>query len=108
MTVENLNEVLNVVEGAPENPNQSEAFEIYVKNANSGHKMSFYTKGENWLQQVYEATAVELGFSKEKSNPIYVNEDGKSTTEGEMTIAEFGVKAGSVLTINPDGRVAAK
>lgn len=79
------------------------AFDIWVKNQNSGSKMSFYVTAENWLVQVLESTMSDLGlYSDSGRHTYYRNENDKTTNDGTVTIGEFGLKEGSTLYIEQD------
>ena len=87
----------------------SEAYDIYVKHGISFNKTRVYMTGENLLIQVYECAAKDLGFKSDSSKAVYVNEKtGKSTPDSEMNLNEFEIGPEDVLTIFPDGKVAAK
>lgn len=103
----NLDERLAVVEAGADNGNQDEAYDIYVKNGISGNKVSFYAAPDNWLIQIFEGTAKDIGLNPQNSTNIYFNENGQSTSDSEMSLGEFGIGPGSVLTIQQDGKVAA-
>jgi len=104
-----LNDALDEIDGGVSGTqNSGEAFDIYVKNGASGNKTTFYTTGANWLSQVFEGTAKQIGLDVNKTNTIYINESGMSTTEGKLSVGEFGLKEGAVLTIQQDGKVAAE
>jgi len=105
MDLSKLNEALDMVENTEQGAENG--FDITVMNGNSDSKTTFYASSENWLVQVFEGTAKSLGLDINKANNIYLNERGQSTSDAEMTLGEFGLKEGSVLTIQQDGKVAA-
>ncbi len=85
---------------------EDKEYEIYVKNLNSDNKVSLKVTKGNDLGQVFEATAADLGIMEGKV-PIFINKDGQSCVDSRMTLGEFGIFEGDVLSINPDGNVAA-
>ncbi len=104
----NLDERLAMAEASTGNGYQSEAYDIYVKNGISGNKVSFYANPDNWLIQIFEGTAVDIGLDPKNPKIIYFNEKGQSTSDSEMSISEFGIGPRDVLTIQPDAGVAAE
>lgn len=109
LTNYDFEDALSEVEKEGEYQSQGEAFDIIVKHGNSLNNTTFYITGDNYLIQAYEGTAKELGFKKDSSRAVFVNEKtGKTTAESDMTLTEFGIGANDVLTIFPDGKVAAK
>ena len=89
-------------------PNTDEAFDIVVKNGNSGAKTTLYVTPANTLGQVFTGTASELGFNAEKNNNIFVNEGtSQSATDPSVTLRDFGVQENTIVSIEQDGKVAA-
>ena len=97
MAIQDLNAAVDVTEA--KEADQKKAFNFFVKDVNTGSKVEFFATGENWLIQVYEATAKDLGL---KVNPYtyYSSDEGQSTSDGNLSLAEFGIKEGSVLSIH--------
>lgn len=85
------------------------AFDIEVKNGQTSQKTTLYVTPANTLRQVFEATATDLGFNINKTNNIYVNEKtSQSATDAAVTLKEFQVTENTVISIEQDGKVAAK
>lgn len=103
--LQDLNAALDMAEANEKN--QKQAFSFFVKNVNSGSKVDFFATGENWLIQVLEGTAKDLGLDP-KAKTFFSNDEGQSTSDSNLSLAEFGIKEGSVLTIHQDAGVAAK
>lgn len=107
MALQDLNAALDMAEA--EEVNQKKAFNFFVKNVNSGSKVEFFATGENWLIQVLQATAKDLGLNPdvEKEKTFFSNDEGQSTSDSKLSLGEFGIKENSVLTIHQDAGVAA-
>lgn len=104
--IRDLNASLDMAEAAERAKNE---FTFFVKNANSGAKIEFFASGENWLIQVFDATAEKLGLNPDyqKDKPFFSNDAGKTTSDSEMSLSEFGIKEGSILSIHQNDGVAA-
>lgn len=100
-----LSEVEN---GFSETDDRNNAFDITVKNGQTGAKEGLYVTPENTLGQVFNATATALGFNVSKSENIFVNErTGQSSTDSSITLKEFQVLENNVISVEQDGKVAA-
>lgn len=87
--------------------NDSEAFDIFVKNGLGTTKTTLFVTPENTLEQVFQNTAGTIGLDKEDTNPIFTNErTGKASTDTKITLREFDVIPDDVLTIRQHGKVA--
>ncbi len=85
----------------------TEAFDITVKNGLSTTKTTLYVTPENTLEQVFQNTAGTLGLDKQETNVIFTNErTGRASTDTKMTLREFDVLPDNVLTIRQDAKVA--
>lgn len=105
MALQDLNAALDMAEAKEKD--QKKAFSFFVKNVNSGSKVDFFATGENWLIQVLDGTAEALGLDP-KAKTFFSNDEGQSTSDSNLSLGEFGIKEGSVLTIHQDAGVAAK
>ena len=103
MALQDLNAALDMAEA--KEVDQKKAFNFFVKNVNSGNKVDFFATGENWLIQILEATAKDLGLNPD-SKTFFSNDEGQSTSDSTLSLAEFGIKEGSVLSIHQDAGVA--
>ena len=103
MAIQDLNAAVDVAES--KEADQKKAFNFFVKYMTSGNKVEFFATGENWLIQVFEATAKDLGL-KDYPYTYYSNDEGQTTSDGNLSLAEFGIKEGSVLSIHTNGIVA--
>lgn len=113
-----LDQALNEVEeglagstestGTRDSAGNDTAYDIVIKNGQSGAKVTLYVTPDNTLGQVFSATAASLGFNKGKVNNIYVNErTSQSVTDPNVTLKEFKVLENYVVSIEQDGKVAA-
>lgn len=110
--MDNLEQALSEVENGftetTESNGTNEAFDIIVKNGQSGMKTSLYVTPANVLGQVLEATASTLGINKE-TDLIFVNEStAQSATDRSITLRDFKITENSVVSIVPYGKVAAR
>lgn len=64
---------------------QLEAFYIFVRNGIYGCKTEAYVTKENWLCQVYELVAEDLGF-REKAKCVFENEQGQRTSDSLLSL----------------------
>lgn len=105
-----LEQALNQVEtGMTNEVDDNKAFDIVVKNGQTSQKTTLYVTPANTLEQVFTATADELGFNTGKTNNIYVNErTSQSATDATVTLKEFQVTENTIISIEQDGKVAAK
>ena len=113
-----LEQALQEVEGT-ENYDQEqvetgEAYEIIVKNGMSDSKTRVPVYPVNTINQVLEFCAHpknridDIGLNPNKKGNFFVNERlNKSTTDGDMTMEEFGLKRDDIMAIHQDGKVAA-
>lgn len=83
-----------------ESDEQLEAFDIYVKHGISLCKTSAYVIKVNWLCQVYDLVAIDLGF-RESAKCIFENEQGQRTNDSQLSLEEFGITKESTITIYP-------
>ena len=107
--LEGLDAALSEIEREECGQNSAEAFDINVKHGISFNKTRVYMTGENLLIQVCEGAAKDLGFKTYSPKAVFVNEKtGKATADSEMNLNEFEIGPEDVLTVFPDGLVAAK
>ena len=103
-----LDAALTEIENEAYRQNHLEPFDVNVKHGVSLAKTTVYMTGANLLIQVFEGAAKDLGFKEYSPKAVFVNEKtGKSTSDSEMSLDEFEIGPEEVLTIFPDGHVAA-
>ncbi len=76
-------------------------YEISVKNMNSNGKVRLLVYPENTLNQVLEATYMDLGLDSNPKNNLFINENNETNFDGNTTLIGFGVKENNLLRIAP-------
>ena len=111
-----LEQALQEVEGTqvndPAQVETGEAYEIYVRNGASDHSVTVPVYPINTIEQVYKyclgEKSKDIGLDPHKPDKFFVNERlQRSTTNGNMTIEQFGLQPNDTLVIHQDGKVAA-
>ena len=90
--------------------NDKEAFEIKICNKITGAKEVVPVYGSNTLGQVVQGYGQLIGLKSENNKFLFYNEKAtpkRSTSDQNVTIAEFGIGAGDLLGISDEGSVAA-
>lgn len=112
--VRNFNEELQEV---GENVNEQyaaaqvsdEVFTIIAKNATTGTKTQIDVFYDNTLGQVYDSVVSLIKIKKTNTEPVFfVNESNQfSSADKGATMQDMELQSGDVLSIYPDGQVAA-
>lgn len=106
--VENTTSETEAVKADPTNKPKAD-LTIVVKNAVTGQKTTMPVYLNNQLAQIATGCKSKIGINPSSSSYIYEHEGtGKSTTDGSLTVEEFGLKEHDVLSISDDGKVAGK
>ena len=113
----NIDEMLDEVEGTSGQngmlqpdpaPAAEGSFNIGIRNKTTGSKANMSVLAANQLIQIATGCKNKIGINPNSSNYIFEHErTGKSTSDGTLTVGEFGLKENDVLVINDDGQVAA-
>lgn len=91
--------------------NDKEAFEIKICHKITGAKDTVPVYGSNTLGQVVQGYGELIGLKSENNKFLFYNEKAmpkRSTSDQNVTIAEFGIGPGDTLGISDEGSVAAK
>lgn len=88
-----------------------EVFEIKICHKITGAKEVVPVYGSNTLGQVVQGYGELIGLKSENNKFLFYNEKAtpkRSTSDQNVTIAEFGIGPGDTLGISDEGSVAAK
>ncbi|MBR3974212.1 MAG: hypothetical protein IKJ99_09735 [Oscillospiraceae bacterium] len=91
--------------------NDKEAFEIKICHKITGATEAVPVYGSNTLGQVVQGYGTLIGLKAENNKFLFYNEQAtpkRSTSDQNVTIAEFGIGPGDKLGISDEGSVAAK
>lgn len=106
----NMDEILRTAEEEAMRTMQEDngqAYDIIVKNQQTGEKTYCLVYGANTINQVLVANAEEIGLNQDAKEIFFVNErTNQSTTNKEMTIREFDLRENDTLSVLCDGKVA--
>lgn len=105
-----MNEIDAMLHKKGAEANEPAVFEIKICHKITGAKDTVPVYGTNTLGQVVQGYGELIGLKSENKKFLFYNEQSKpkrSTSDQNVTIAEFGIGAGDTLGISDEGSVAA-
>lgn len=99
--MENLNDIFNNEVETAENNEGSIC--ICILNQANSHSDNFVVYPENTLNDVLQTCKNQLGIVEGK---VVYEYNGKTYSDGNVTVEEVGIEEGGKLIINPNGTVA--
>lgn len=101
---ENLNDIFADVQN--ETPmGGSDELEIEICNRAGGASHKYKVFPENTLREVLDVCKNDLGLASSGDQVVF-EFNGKTNSDPNTTVAEFGIVDGGKLLINPNGKVA--
>lgn len=105
-----MNEIDAMLHKKGADTNEPAVIEIKICHKITGAKDTVPVYGTNTLGQVVQGYGELIGLKSENNKFLFYNEQSKpkrSTSDQNVTIAEFGIGAGDTLGISDEGSVAA-